>query len=126
MRLIKIVRLSRIGRMKVLRDMQYNGVLHPAVTQLVKLLFLYFFVLHMAACFYWCAPTPRTHAILPKTYLPKTYLPKRREIEGENSRVPTPSSPGGGVLSFDLSPLRVGRSAPRVADAASGEGRLQC
>eukprot|EP00966_Prymnesium_polylepis_P049500 1145989-Prymnesium_polylepis.1 len=52
-RLIKIGRLSRVGRIKALRDLQYNGVLHPAAFQLVKLLVLYFFVLHMVACFYW-------------------------------------------------------------------------
>ena len=52
-RLVKIGRLSRIGRIKALRDLQYNGVLHPAAVQLVKLLFIYFFVLHMVACFYW-------------------------------------------------------------------------
>ena len=60
-RLIKIVRLSRIGWIKALRDLQYNGVLHPAAVQLVKLLFLYFFVLHMVACFYWCG-APRGRA----------------------------------------------------------------
>ncbi|KAL1503096.1 hypothetical protein AB1Y20_011159 [Prymnesium parvum] len=51
--LVKMLRLSRIWRMKVVADLQYDFVMHPAAIQLVKLLVLYFVVLHAVACFYW-------------------------------------------------------------------------
>ena len=43
----------------MLRNVQYSGKLHPAAVSLVKLVALYFFVLHLTACLYWY-PLPRT------------------------------------------------------------------
>ena len=49
-RLLKLGRLSRVNRIKILRDMQYNGAIRPGVVRFVKLMSMYLYIVHITAC----------------------------------------------------------------------------
>jgi potassium voltage-gated channel Eag-related subfamily H protein 7 len=60
-RLLKLGRLSRVNRIKILRDMQYNGAIRPGVVRFVKLMSMYLYIVHITACIYWYLADPALH-----------------------------------------------------------------
>jgi CRP-like cAMP-binding protein len=53
LRFLKLFRVSRLMRLDFITELEHKGVLAPSFIRIVKLLVIFFFVLHLITCFFW-------------------------------------------------------------------------